>query len=138
MIRRPPRSTRTDTLFPYTTLFRSQVLQESQVFGGRITIKTPLSASKNTQLTWGADFNQERSEMPLDVFDSDIYDASRGLHFQKTGTLTYMPPITTRSLGGFAQLEHRFNEPWAVQVGGRYDRASAHLDDVVPMWHSHV
>src|SRR3546814_8660934 len=26
MIRRPPRSTRTDTLFPYTTLFRSGVL----------------------------------------------------------------------------------------------------------------
>src|SRR3546814_14424473 len=27
MIRRPPRSTRTDTLFPYTTLFRSILLQ---------------------------------------------------------------------------------------------------------------
>src|SRR3546814_14001671 len=27
MIRRPPRSTRTDTLFPYTTLFRSVGLQ---------------------------------------------------------------------------------------------------------------
>src|SRR3546814_15415457 len=26
MIRRPPRSTRTDTLFPYTTLFRSHFL----------------------------------------------------------------------------------------------------------------
>src|SRR3546814_2824602 len=26
MIRRPPRSTRTDTLFPYTTLFRSPIL----------------------------------------------------------------------------------------------------------------
>src|SRR3546814_14566989 len=26
MIRRPPRSTRTDTLFPYTTLFRSDQL----------------------------------------------------------------------------------------------------------------
>src|SRR3546814_4089563 len=25
MVRRPPRSTRTDTLFPYTTLFRSQI-----------------------------------------------------------------------------------------------------------------
>src|SRR3546814_6686408 len=25
MIRRPPRSTRTDTLFPYTTLFRSRI-----------------------------------------------------------------------------------------------------------------
>src|SRR3546814_16324084 len=28
MIRRPPRSTRTDTLFPYTTLFRSGVVIE--------------------------------------------------------------------------------------------------------------
>src|SRR3546814_4720528 len=27
MIRRPPRSTRTDTLFPYTTLFRSLTLR---------------------------------------------------------------------------------------------------------------
>src|SRR3546814_8565054 len=27
MIRRPPRSTRTDTLFPYTTLFRSRNVQ---------------------------------------------------------------------------------------------------------------
>src|SRR3546814_13424274 len=28
MIRRPPRSTRTDTLFPYTTLFRSRALRQ--------------------------------------------------------------------------------------------------------------
>src|SRR3546814_2192825 len=28
MIRRPPRSTRTDTLFPYTTLFRSKIALE--------------------------------------------------------------------------------------------------------------
>src|SRR3546814_9068059 len=31
MIRRPPRSTRTDTLFPYTTLFRSSFWTRSQV-----------------------------------------------------------------------------------------------------------
>src|SRR3546814_14529348 len=30
MIRRPPRSTRTDTLFPYTTLFRSMLFVYSQ------------------------------------------------------------------------------------------------------------
>src|SRR3546814_2298242 len=29
MIRRPPRSTRTDTLFPYTTLFRSEVVADA-------------------------------------------------------------------------------------------------------------
>src|SRR3546814_17011450 len=31
MIRRPPRSTRTDTLFPYTTLFRSEDLARALV-----------------------------------------------------------------------------------------------------------
>src|SRR3546814_10208409 len=31
MIRRPPRSTRTDTLFPYTTLFRSD---EAGIYAG--------------------------------------------------------------------------------------------------------
>src|SRR3546814_20137778 len=31
MIRRPPRSTRTDTLFPYTTLFRSPGTAAAQV-----------------------------------------------------------------------------------------------------------
>src|SRR3546814_12109955 len=33
MIRRPPRSTRTDTLFPYTTLFRSRVQRRSRGSG---------------------------------------------------------------------------------------------------------
>src|SRR3546814_1747169 len=33
MIRRPPRSTRTDTLFPYTTLFRS-AREQRQPLGG--------------------------------------------------------------------------------------------------------
>src|SRR3546814_2092918 len=33
MIRRPPRSTRTDTLVPYTTLFRSVEMNSDQAFG---------------------------------------------------------------------------------------------------------
>src|SRR3546814_7058845 len=33
MIRRPPRSTRTDTLFPYTTLFRSVALHARERVG---------------------------------------------------------------------------------------------------------
>src|SRR3546814_14804113 len=35
MIRRPPRSTRTDTLFPYTTLFRS-VVAVDQLFAATV------------------------------------------------------------------------------------------------------
>src|SRR3546814_17220337 len=33
MIRRPPRSTRTDTLFPYTTLFRSHAIAIGAIAG---------------------------------------------------------------------------------------------------------
>src|SRR3546814_19506306 len=36
MIRRPPRSTRTDTLFPYTTLFRSPVAPLVRVAHARV------------------------------------------------------------------------------------------------------
>src|SRR3546814_14768916 len=41
MIRRPPRSTRTDTLFPYTTLFRShprQVVEEAAAVEGQVGV----------------------------------------------------------------------------------------------------
>src|SRR3546814_1834136 len=42
MIRRPPRSTRTDTLFPYTTLFRSP----ARVNVSHIQINIPADASE--------------------------------------------------------------------------------------------
>src|SRR3546814_19649418 len=38
MIRRPPRSTRTDTLFPYTTLFRSLKLSGEAFGGGQLGV----------------------------------------------------------------------------------------------------
>src|SRR3546814_10202199 len=38
MIRRPPRSTRTDTLFPYTTLFRSAVLEHEVEHAGAVRV----------------------------------------------------------------------------------------------------
>src|SRR3546814_9939919 len=43
MIRRPPRSTRTDTLFPYTTLFRSRQGRQGQgrQAGGRRAAASP-------------------------------------------------------------------------------------------------
>src|SRR3546814_2176736 len=45
MIRRPPRSTRTDTLFPYTTLFRSPPSQSLVLSGRSDTLWEPARAS---------------------------------------------------------------------------------------------
>src|SRR3546814_7687351 len=38
MIRRPPRSTRTDTLFPYTTLFRSNIIERNRNQADRLLL----------------------------------------------------------------------------------------------------
>lgn len=110
-----------------------QIMQNSEVFGSRLTLRTPLGDSGSTELVWGGDYNQERSDMPLDVFDPAAYDASGGLVFDKTGKLTYMPPLKTRSAGAFAQLQHRFDEHWSVDGGLRYEYSTAEFDDFVPL-----
>ena len=108
-----------------------QVVQNTKVLGGRLTVDTPLG--EQSKLLWGADFNEERSDMPIDIFDPEAYDSSGGRVFRKIGELTYMPKLTTRSTGIFAQLEHRFNEHWSAQGGVRYEYANAKFDDFVPL-----
>src|SRR3546814_6337121 len=46
MIRRPPRSTRTDTLFPYTTLFRSLANGNVLIGGGNRQIEIFVAQSQ--------------------------------------------------------------------------------------------
>src|SRR3546814_804386 len=47
MIRRPPRSTRTDTLFPYTTLFRSRITAKDYHRFGHFDRSMPLAAKRS-------------------------------------------------------------------------------------------
>src|SRR3546814_9611756 len=57
MIRRPPRSTRTDTLLPYTTLFRSQeATGGTEECAGQIRVSIHASAQEAT----GADQDRAR------------------------------------------------------------------------------
>src|SRR3546814_14847009 len=44
MIRRPPRSTRTDTLFPYTTLFRSEYALACDIPGAAPSARTTIGS----------------------------------------------------------------------------------------------
>src|SRR3546814_790565 len=53
MIRRPPRSTRTDTLFPYTTLFRSDE-RLIAVFGSSAAFTGNQRVPQNLQLAFGS------------------------------------------------------------------------------------
>src|SRR3546814_9989917 len=64
MIRRPPRSTRTDTLFPYTTLFRSRVTLQS---GAGLLSSVPDSAYEAVGATIGGAAAALAAELVLKV-----------------------------------------------------------------------
>src|SRR3546814_6470973 len=70
MIRRPPRSTRTDTLFPYTTLFRSP-FDDEKLTAYEVGIKTRVAP--NLQVN-AAVFDYEYSDAQIygPLFDSPI------------------------------------------------------------------
>src|SRR3546814_12833420 len=55
MIRRPPRSTRTDTLFPYTTLFRSYSVTDGRA------VSVPPVVGANARQDWPSGWVQHRS-----------------------------------------------------------------------------
>src|SRR3546814_2034884 len=67
MIRRPPRSTRTDTLFPYTTLFRSPAVTEP---GGAQRGDRRTDAHPAQRLL---DRDAQRRRLPV---GPDLYDGS--------------------------------------------------------------
>src|SRR3546814_18834274 len=75
MIRRPPRSTRTDTLFPYTTLFRSADL-DAAVAGAMI------SKYRNTGQTCVCANRLLVHDKVYDAFAAKLVEATRRL---KTG-----------------------------------------------------
>src|SRR3546814_3214549 len=64
MIRRPPRSTRTDKLFPYTTLFRSEVRQHMTV-----TEKTLANAIRALSMVAVQAANSGHPGMPMGMAD---------------------------------------------------------------------
>src|SRR3546814_17845165 len=66
MIRRPPRSTRTDTLFPYTTLFRSGRLAQARV--GRLLdrlVRQRARARDDAALADGVDVARHDADLAL-------------------------------------------------------------------------
>src|SRR3546814_14246049 len=63
MLRRPPRSTRTDTLFPYTTLFRSLAVAERLAGGDAQLLVDQIDAG--------------------DFFGHRVFDLQARVHFQE-------------------------------------------------------
>src|SRR3546814_4427957 len=66
MIRRPPRSTRTDTLFPYTTLFRSAAAAGGAAPRGRPALQRPAANPRCRQLGFWVRLRLHRRRRRID------------------------------------------------------------------------
>src|SRR3546814_17775957 len=97
MIRRPPRSTRTDTLLPYTTLFRSTYAEYVHQGFGQLTVATILTllvvwaAARKAPVATSADRTWLRGSLGLlcvltlvvvasALYRTHVYQEAYGLH----------------------------------------------------------
>src|SRR3546814_12754558 len=92
MIRRPPRSTRTDTLLPYTTLFRSQAQDDRvlAVAGGK---ERSLARADREHLALGVgDAGKDADQpppvvlAPLDPQGHPVLERSEFVHLDRKST----------------------------------------------------
>src|SRR3546814_18403578 len=72
MIRRPPRSTRTDTLFPYTALFRTAQIKAAVERKIRATKPTLIACSDPVAL--GLFMNWDQRSATIDKTRGGVYD----------------------------------------------------------------
>src|SRR3546814_17555911 len=98
MIRRPPRSTRTDTLFPYTTLFRSELTAGTRVGIHRYSFP----AGKQAHLLL---------DLRLSLYDYPGKILWSGLHLRPDGTLTGFRETRGCAPGRKLSLALRFAAP---------------------------
>src|SRR3546814_599102 len=112
MIRRPPRSTRTDTLFPYTTLFRSKIdeVVTLKVLSGR-EVSIPYSR-KMEENSLAGDRRKissliHHSEVKQRVSDITARDENRGNIFSHRSKVQAkvlnLPIFPTTTIGSFPQ-----------------------------------
>src|SRR3546814_13633798 len=94
MIRRPPISTRTDTLFPYTTLFRSPVVSASLIDQLRAIV----------------------GEAGL-VTGSDVAARYPGYFMDRIGAAAIVRPRPTEQVAAILRLCNEVGQPGVVQGG---------------------
>src|SRR3546814_5928739 len=116
MIRRPPRSKRTDTLFPYTTLFRSGA--ERRMAGG--------IGAKKVDVTWAT----EESGLLLGI-------SIKTINFRDVRTRNFQKSLTNRRgdmLIEAVTLHRRF--PYAVLAGLRSEEHTSELQSLMSISHA--
>jgi len=100
---------------------------QSQQWGGRLSVDTPLG--RNSNLIWGLDYVNEESSQDFNLFDPEIFEESGDRIFRLTETGTNTPPYNYESFGVFAQAKWDITDRLLVTGGVRHERAGFSVDN---------
>ena len=77
----------------------------------------------------GLDYSDEEASQPLAIFDQAAFAASDGRVFNQIDDRPWVPPLSQRNLGLFAQLEWQPVESMVLRGGLRYEDIGIEVDD---------
>lgn len=110
----------------YPGNFGRQVFQsrlESETFGSRLDVTTPLSDSGNVRLVWGFDYSNEDGRQQAELFDHGAFNRSNQRVFEPTGETAFFAPSYEQSeLGTFAKLNWDMSDRLTLNGGIRHER----------------
>src|SRR3546814_16417141 len=118
MIRRPPRSTRTDTLFPYATLFRSpwsRCRQEGQALMGKQA--APRRVADNEALAVGTTIRGSAQTLNLVaalIRGRKVEDAMNILAFSKKAMAVEVRKVLASAFAHAADNTHLNFDPFVI------------------------
>ncbi|MFC3217202.1 hypothetical protein [Comamonas sp. JC664] len=118
--------------------FVDQVMQNNKVFGGRLTITTPIGDDKRTKLVWGADYIQERSNMPLDTFDAAPTTRAAAWFSSPPGSASTCPGSPSKARAPLASCSTGSTTSGRAEGGLRYEKSQASFADFQPLSQSRL
>src|SRR3546814_1468862 len=124
MIRRPPRATRTDTLFPYTSLFRSPAIAREVEYRGRTPLKPVSDRRKAENAVRRRVLAEMRQEDPMCARCKAVpwTDGNELLRRSAGGSIT-----DKNNIVGLCRLCHIYiteHPQWAIANGWKLSRRS--------------
>src|SRR3546814_17263907 len=122
MIRRPPRSTRTDTHSPYTTLFRSRLAQSSRIsaeslqniraFGSETELQSVMVEVARRQFIMQRDMDLSKENMYLNLIQGIAVDNGGNIQYNWADEFDHTNP---------AQVDlHQHGKPTFRERSGQY------------------
>src|SRR3546814_14723086 len=120
MIRRPPRSTRTDTLFPYTTLFRSEAAAK---FQHAVRLFKRLLDMGDVPYAKGDCISVE-----LPVRKTQAFGVFLGP--DKTFQTAFLRALPADAQHFRVDIRHGDRRPFAVQAKGHVTGAARHIEEL--------